>query len=184
MSGLLDFIQGLKDTEWDIMMQVMNDLSDSTSPDRLDSLRQFLKTLTREIDAINQRRDALGHRRDNVDALIGIIENRLKSKPDINLLFFKNVLTNWKTSLQTEITETRPQLKLEKKYDTERKRDLLMELQPIVTKLGEAVSGIKRPTPPSAVPPPAKAGDKTLGITPVERAKLDQIVDSEGKAVK
>jgi hypothetical protein len=183
MSGLSDFIGGLKDTEWDILMAVMNDLSDSTSQERLESLRLFLRTITREIDAVNHKRDALGHRRDNADALINIIDSRLRQKSDINLLFFKNVLTNWKTSLQTEISETRPNLKLEKKYDTERKRDLLIELQPIVVQLGDAVSNLKRPAL-IAPPAPAKPSDKTLGITPSDRSKLDQIIDSEGSKVK
>jgi hypothetical protein len=181
MAGLSEFISGLKDTEWDVLMAVMNDLSDSTSQDRLEALRLFLRTITREIDAVNHKRDALGHRRDNADALINIIDARIKQKPDINLLFLKNVLTNWKTSLQTEIAETRPNLKLEKKYDTERKRDLLMELQPLVTQLGAILNELKRPSPP---PLPTKTLDKTLGITPSDRSKLDDIIKIEGSKVK
>lgn len=177
MAGISDFLSSLRDTEWDILMQVMNDLSDSTSPERLDSLRQFLKTITREIDQINQKRDALGHRRDNADALIGILESRLRATPNVELMLFKNMLVNWKATLQTEIAESRPDLKLEKKYDTEKKRNLLVELQPIVTKLGESLSELNR----KVAPPPA---DKALGITPSERGKLDSIIENEGSKVK
>ena len=158
MAGISDFLTALKETEWDILLQVMHDLQDGTSPERLESQRQFLASLTREIDAINKKRDALGQKVENVDVLMPILDDQIRKNPCMELELFRSMLAAWRSSLKTEINETRPNGKLEKKYDTERKRDFLIQLQSISTTLGKTVSEVKRPAvkpplPPVPVPP-------------------------------
>ena len=115
MPGLNNFMRGLSNSQWDTMIQVLHDLQDSTSPDRLESLRQFLATLTREIESINRKRDAIGQKVANLDILLPVIDDRLKRESDLELEMFKNILLTWRSSLKKEITEDRPNGKLEKK---------------------------------------------------------------------
>ena len=136
MSGISAFLSGLSEHEWDVMFQVSQDLQDSTSQERLNSLRQFLQTLSREIDHINRKRDALGYKVDNIDALLPMIHRYLEKNPDdLEIELFKNVLSGWRSSLKSEITSMRPNGKLDKKYDTEQKRGLLVQMSELVKKL-------------------------------------------------
>jgi hypothetical protein len=48
---------------------------------------------------------------------------------------FKSILSMWKANLRVEIADLRPSEKLEKKYDTERKRELLIQIQALVSNL-------------------------------------------------
>lgn len=153
MAGIGEFLTSLKETEWDVLIQVMHDLQDSTSPDRMESLRQFLQSLVREIDAINKKRDALGQKVENVEVLLPIVEEHLKHGPSMELDLFKSLLCSWRSSLKTEINETRPSGKLEKKHDTERKRDFLLQLQSLTASMSKVVLDTKRPEKVRSVPP-------------------------------
>jgi hypothetical protein len=138
MSGISSFLGNLSEQEWDVMLQVSQDLQDSTSPERLNSLRQFLQTLSREIDHINRKRDALGYKVDNIDALLPMVHRYLEKNPDdLEIELFKNVLSAWRASLKSEITSMRPNGKLDKKYDTEQKRNLLIQMSDLVKRLNE-----------------------------------------------
>jgi hypothetical protein len=141
MSGISAFLSGLSEQEWDVMFQVSQDLQDSTSIERLNSLRQFLQTLSREIDHINRKRDALGYKVDNIDALLPMIHRYLEKNPDdLEIELFKNVLSAWRSSLKSEITSMRPNGKLDKKYDTEQKRSLLIQMSELVKRLNEKIA--------------------------------------------
>lgn len=141
MSGISAFLGGLSEQEWDVMFQVSQDLQDSTSIERLNSLRQFLQTLSREIDHINRKRDALGYKVDNIDALLPMIHRYLEKNPDdLEIELFKNVLSAWRSSLKSEITSMRPNGKLDKKYDTEQKRSLLVQMSELVRRLNEKIT--------------------------------------------
>jgi hypothetical protein len=140
MSGISTFLSGLSEHEWDVMFQVSQDLQDSTSQERLNSLRQFLQTLSREIDHINRKRDALGYKVDNIDALLPMVHRYLEKNPDdLEIELFKNVLSAWRSSLKSEITSMRPNGKLDKKYDTEQKRSLLIQMSELVKRLNEKI---------------------------------------------
>lgn len=141
MSGISAFLGGLSEQEWDVMFQVSQDLQDSTSIERLNSLRQFLQTLSREIDHINRKRNALGYKVDNIDALLPMIHRYLEKNPDdLEIELFKNVLSAWRSSLKSEITSMRPNGKLDKKYDTEQKRSLLIQMSELVRRLNEKIT--------------------------------------------
>lgn len=172
MAGIEGLMKGLKEPQWDVMVQVMNDLQDSTSHERMDSLRQFLATVAREIDQINRKRDVLGQKVANIDAFTPAIDEYLRSHPaDLETILFKSVLLGWKAALKTEIAEMRPNGKLEKKYDTERKRDLLVEVQRLVLNLNGHMDAIRKS---SALVPPPVAPTHTVTTTepaPVVRAK-------------
>jgi len=141
MSGITAFLSGLSEQEWDVMFQVSQDLQDSTSQERLNSLRQFLQTLSREIDHINRKRDALGYKVDNIDALLPMIHRYLEKNPDdLEIELFKNVLSGWRSSLKSEITSMRPNGKLDKKYDTEQKRSLLLQMSELVKRLNGRIA--------------------------------------------
>ena len=141
MSGISAFLSGLSEQEWDVMFQVSQDLQDSTSQERLNSLRQFLQTLSREIDHINRKRDALGYKVDNIDALLPMIHRYLEKNPDdLEIELFKNVLSGWRSSLKSEITSMRPNGKLDKKYDTEQKRNLLLQMSELVKRLNGRIA--------------------------------------------
>lgn len=144
MSGLSDFLKTLPEAKWDSVVGVMHDLQDSTSPDRIESLRQFLSTLTNEINQINRKRDALGQKVANIDTLLPVIDEYLKQQSDLEIELFKSVLLGWKANLKSEISELRPNGKLEKKYDTESKRDLLLRLSSLVSQLNQRMKGANR----------------------------------------
>jgi len=129
MSGIRDFFQSLSESQGDVLVQMMNDLQDSTSALRMDNLQKFLTTLNHEIDEINRKRDALGHKAENIEAFLSLLEERIKNHKDIELDLLHSLLLHWRMSLKLEIEELRPQTKLEKKYDTERKYDTLTELK-------------------------------------------------------
>jgi predicted nucleic acid-binding Zn-ribbon protein len=137
MAGIRDFLKVLPDTRLDFVVNVITDLQDSTSGARIEKLRQFLSALTFEIDGINRKRDALGQKVANIDTLLPILDENLKSSPDLEMELLRNTLLGWRASLKGEIAELRPNGKLEKKYDTERKRDLLIQLQSVASQLNE-----------------------------------------------
>lgn len=143
MAGITDFLKALPEMKWDSVVNVMHDLQDSTSQERIESLRRFLQDLNREIDQINRKRDALGQKVANIDQLIPTIENAVRVNPSLELELFKNVLLGWKAALKAEISELRPNGKLEKKYDTERKRDLLIQLQSLVGQLSQHMTVVR-----------------------------------------
>jgi hypothetical protein len=141
MSGLKNWMESMSGPHKDTLVQVVQDLQDSTSPDRLESLRQFLSTLTREIEAINRKRDAMGQKVSNIDVLLPLLDEQVRANPDnLEVDLFRNMLVVWRSALKTEIAEMRPDGKLEKKYDTERKRDLLGQLQGVVVQLSRCMS--------------------------------------------
>jgi hypothetical protein len=144
MAGLSDFLKTLPEARWDSVVNVMHDLQDSTSPERVESLRQFLGTLTNEINQINRKRDALGQKVANIDAFIPVVDEFLKQHQDLEVDLFKNVLLSWKAMLKSEISELRPNGKLEKKYDTERKRDTLTQLGGLLTQLNQRMKDSNR----------------------------------------
>jgi hypothetical protein len=136
MAGIYDFLQCLTDTQWDSMIRVIQDLQDSASVERMESLRNFLSSLTREIDTVNRRRDALGQKIENIDILLSVLDNHLKENPgNTEATLFRSILALWKSQLKIEVSDLRPSEKLEKKYDTERKRELLAQLQVLVSSL-------------------------------------------------
>ncbi len=64
------------------------------------------------------------------------METWLADRPDdLEVRLLRDVLVGWRTSLKAEIEGMRPTSKLAKKYDTERKLDLL-------TRLRETVDGL------------------------------------------
>jgi hypothetical protein len=164
MSGISTFLSELSEHEWDVMFQVSQDLQDSTSQERLNSLKQFLQTLSREIDHINRKRDALGHKVDNIDAIFPMIHRYLEKNPgDLEIELFKNVLSAWRSSLKSEITSMRPNGKLDKKYDTEQKRSLLIQMSELVRHLnGKLAESNDSPGPQTICtkPTPSEAIEK------------------------
>ena len=130
MAGIADFLNSLTETGWDSVLLVSQDLQDSTSPKRILNLENFARTLRTEIDAVNQKRDALGHKVENLDALLNHLDAQIKDAPnDIELGLLRDVLLGWRSSLRADIEAMRPDDKLRKKYDTERKSDLLKKLR-------------------------------------------------------
>lgn len=144
MPGIRDFFKKLSDTQWDVVVQVMNDLQDSTSFDRIESLRQFLQTLNREIDQINRKRDALGQKVKNIEALLPVVEAATRSDASLEVELLRAVLMHWRAALKIETEELRPTAKLEKKYDTERKRELLAQLQGLAAQLGREMESVQK----------------------------------------
>jgi hypothetical protein len=168
MPGIEGFLKELPEAQWDVVVQVMNDLRDSTSPDRVESLRQFLQTLNREIDAINRKRDAIGQKVDNIDALLPVIDG-CRKPDDLELNLFRNLLLGWRASLKAEIIESRPEGKLEKKYDTERKRDLLQQLAGLVQQLSGVMADARKPKVQSLCTPPTEGEIPKAHIAAAER---------------
>ena len=158
MPGVSGFLKSLPEVRWDSVLSVMHDLQDSTSHERIESLRHFLNTLTREIDQINRKRDALGHKVANIDALIPPLETYLKTNSDdLEVELFKNILLGWRANLKTEISELRPNGKLEKKYDTEKKRELLIQLQSLVSKLTNQMKSVQNESANGLHPEPKES---------------------------
>jgi len=141
---MYELFQSLTDTQWDSMVRVVQDLQDSTSAERLSSLRSFLASLTKEIDLINKRRDALGQKIENIDAAVSVLDAHIRDDPqNMEAVLFRFILIMWRGQLKVDITDLRPTEKLEKKYDAERKRDLLTQLQALVSSLGVELRGIQ-----------------------------------------
>jgi len=136
MSGIYEFFRDLSETQWDSVVRVIQDLQDSASTERLESLRAFLASLTREIDNINRRRDALGQKIENIDAFMRTLDDYTRKNPDnVEAVLFRSILTLWKSQLRSEVADLRPSDKLEKKYDTERKRELLTQISALVSSI-------------------------------------------------
>jgi len=136
MSGIYDFFQGLTSSQWDSMVRVVQDLQDSASAERMDSLRNFLASLTREIDAVNRRRDALGQKVENIEVILTHLDAHIRANPgNMEATLLRSILILWKSQLKIEVADLRPSEKLDKKYDTERKRELLAQLQVLVSSL-------------------------------------------------
>lgn len=135
MPGISEFLDNLTDPQWDTIVRVIQDLQDSVSPERLESLRKFLASLNLEIDQVNRRRDALGQKVENIEVALQVIDKGLHVNPDLEVELFKSILSMWKANLRVEIADLRPSEKLEKKYDTERKRELLIQIQALVSNL-------------------------------------------------
>jgi|GEM_PF-5930597 len=136
MAGIYEFFEGLSDTQWDGIVRVMQDLQDSASGERIESLRAFLASLTREIDNINRRRDAIGQKIENIDVLLRTLDEYVrKHKDNVETVLFRSVLLLWKSQLRSEVASLRPSEKLDKKYDTERKRELLVQVASLVSSI-------------------------------------------------
>ena len=144
MAGMYEFFQGLSDTQWDSMVRVVQDLQDSTSVERLSSLRSFLSSLTKEIDMVNRRRDALGQKIENINAAVSVLDSKIVEDPqNMEAVLFRFILIMWRGQLKIDIADLRPSEKLEKKYDAERKRELLTQLQMLVSSLGVEMQDIQ-----------------------------------------
>jgi len=140
-----DFLEGLSDHAWDTLLAVSNDLQDSASPGRIESLDKFLGQLRNEIDGVNRRRDAIGQKVADIDALIPAIDACLRECPDaLDVSLFRHLLLGQRAIWKGEIEELRPEGKLRKKYDTERKRDLLVNLRATVIELNARLAAAPR----------------------------------------
>jgi hypothetical protein len=138
--GILDFLvsvlQDDSEKRWDAILLVAQDLQSSTAPERLNSLQNYVETLTAEIDQVNRKRDAKGQEAANIDEMLPILDGWITDHPDdLEVRLLRDVLVGWRASLKSEIEALRPDTKLHKKYDTERKLDLL-------TRLRETVDGL------------------------------------------
>lgn len=144
MSGIYEFFRGLSDTQWDGVVRVMQDLQDSSSAERIESLRGFLVSLTREIDNINRRRDALGQKIENIDAFLRTLDEYIGKNPqNVEASLFRSILVLWKSQLRSEVASLRPSDKLEKKYDTERKREMLTQISSLVFSLSSRMTDVQ-----------------------------------------
>jgi hypothetical protein len=143
MSGISDFLSRLSEPQWDSVLLVIQELQDSAAPARMESLRKFLSSLDQEIDDVNRKRDVLGKKADNIKMVVTLVEGYLRGNPDLEVELLKNVLVMWESSLRLEIAELRPNDKLEKKYDTERKRKFLIQIQTLVSNLNVEVTQAK-----------------------------------------
>ena len=136
-----DFLEGLGGAAWDTLVAVANDLQDSAAPARIESLDRFLGQLRSEIDGINRRRDGLGQKIANIDALLPAINTCLKECPDaLDVALFRHLLLGQRAVWKAEVEDLRPDGKLKKKYDTERKRDLLKNMRTTVIELNARIS--------------------------------------------
>ena len=145
MGSIGDFVGSLTDAQHDAFMRVVQDLQDSAAPDRLETIRQFLTTLIREIEAVNKKRDAMGQKVANIDVLLPVLDDTLHAGGDPALEMFRTFLVAWRFTLKEEIAQTRPAAKLEKKLDTERKLDLLASVQPLVAALTREADAAAKP---------------------------------------
>ena len=65
-----------------------------------------------------------------------MLDAHIKANPaNVEATLFRSILVLWKSQLKIEVSDLRPSEKLEKKYDTERKRELLSQLQVLVSSL-------------------------------------------------
>lgn len=151
MPGIAEFLAKLTDPQWDVVLMVVQELQDSAAPERMENLRKFLVTLNSEIDQINRKRDILGQKADNIKTVVNMVEGYLKGNPDLEVELLKNVLVMWESSLRLEIAELRPSEKLEKKYDTERKRNFLVQIQSLVSNLNLEMRQAKAEGSPQTV---------------------------------
>lgn len=148
MAGIADFLNSLSETEWDSVLMVSQDLQDSTAPKRILSLQNFAKTLREEIDRENRKRDTLGQKVENLNNLLVLLDSEIdhgKQGESVELSLLRDVLLGWRSSLRSEIEALRPDEKLKKRYDTERKRDLLTQLQTTVTSLNRLIMDANPP---------------------------------------
>lgn len=144
MPGIYEFFKELSDTQWDGVVRVMQDLQDSSSAERIESLRGFLVSLTREIDNINRRRDALGQKIENIDAFLRTLDEYMGKNPqNVEASLFRSILVLWKSQLRSEVASLRPSDKLEKKYDTERKREMLTQISALVSSLSSKMTDVQ-----------------------------------------
>lgn len=165
MAGITDFLQNLfsldaGEVRCDALLRVVDDLQDSTAPDRLRNLRQYVETLTGEINRINRRRDTLGQRVANLDAIVPLLDEWLAAhSDDLEMRLLKDVLFGWRTYLHSQIEESRPGEKLRKRYDTERKLTLLDQLRDTVEALNRKIAEARPGTTdaPPARPAPSRA---------------------------
>lgn len=163
MAGIADFLSSLSETEWDAVLMVSQDLQDSTSPERVRALRNYAKTLRDEIDAVNRKRDALGQKVENLNALLALLDAEIEhgeQRDDLELGLLRDVLLGWRASLRSEIESLRPDEKLRRRYDTERKHDLLRQLQGTVAALNGLIADANPPegVQVACTPPKRRAG--------------------------
>lgn len=149
MAGITHFLQSLRNPDWDAVVLVFQDLQDSTAPDRIRTLENYARTLRGEIDEVNRKRDVLGQKVDNLNLLLGLVDKQITDDPsDLELTLLRDVLQGWRASLRAEIAGLRPDNKLKKRDDTERKCDLLKRLRTTVDSLNRL---IVEANPPSRV---------------------------------
>lgn len=133
MSDVSDFFALLSSANRDRFIAVANDMLLHAPEDKIRRLLEFQAKLKSEIDHINRRREALGSQTNNVRTILDMLDNYEKNceDPSFEVVLLRSVLESMRHDLQAEVSELRPTLKLEKKADVTRKREVLAQRKKI-----------------------------------------------------
>jgi len=136
MSSVQDFYDKLSDVQKDIFLQMATDMQSSAPEEKLARLRSFHSKLKSEIDAINRRREGLGGMLNNVESLLKLLlDYTRKNGTSLELTLFRGSLEKLAQDLKAEVAATKPEKKLEKKFDVARRIEALMQRQDLSVQL-------------------------------------------------
>ena len=125
--SIKDFYDGLSTPMKDLFVTVVNDLNFSASNDKIERLEDFQRQLKREIDEINRRRQALGVMASNVETLLARLEDY--GDDDLEIVMLRNNFERIIADIKAEVAATKPERKLEKKFDVSRRKEALLQRQ-------------------------------------------------------
>ena len=138
---LSEHLSAVPDGDREQFARMVQTLQAAASPGKIGRLTEFLGKLRKEIDDINSRRSLIGEDLDLVEREAAKIRKRLAECPDSpELSLTLSFLQNASMYLRAEIEEQRPDNKLAKKADVQRRITFLTETQRAAQALCDALA--------------------------------------------
>jgi len=139
MKGIKEFFGGLDSPTQDTFVQLLQDMTSTRPPDRIEEIRAELKKVSAEIDKVNGEREHLTSDRQKVSEVLKRVQDFLNAneKADIILKLLHNVLFMWVTELKSWIIEMKPTKLLDRKHRLNQELALLTQRSAIGAALQE-----------------------------------------------
>lgn len=135
---LQEFWSGLSDTSRDTFLEVVKEMASEASPERLDRIQRKLRSLVKEINKTNQRREELSAKLERVDAVLDTLNAADKNGSlSLEMRLFKNLLFGIRSELKREIGVLRPEDRLRQKFEQTRRKEQMLQRAQIAEQLFE-----------------------------------------------
>lgn len=136
MNSVKDFFDSLSESHRDIFLAMLSDMQSTAPEEKLERLRNFQAQLKTEIDAINMRRQGLGGVLNNAETVLKFVNDYVRIKGDsLDTALLRGFIEKIIADLKSEIAATKPEKKLEKKFDVARRIESLEQRRNISTQL-------------------------------------------------
>lgn len=164
------FYDTLPESKKDILVQFANMLQSSAPPEKLERLRDFHAQLKEEIEAINRRRKAIADDLASAETIMAEIEQYTrKGNENADTATFQAYLTELIFTMKQEVEDLRPDNKLKKKFDVQKRIRLLTERQRVANMLFSRVIG----SPTEAAGQQAAKPAETV-VVPIEEGRAPE----------